>query len=274
MTLRRLDLSNVYRAEAQRIGDARRQAQTLHATGDIRAAGGQVEDSVRSVIAERLPARYRTTHGHILDYNGSVSSQLDVIIAESLASKCLFEASDGTEYIPYESVYALGEVKSTYYKSQKQIQQFSNVLKKLAGDLTRQTHVNHRVLSFMIFASANDFSASDIEEFYQVTPREELPNFLCFLDLGTVVLTKFLANGLGQPVPVQYYLANSIDVSVDEKQKWSLIKWGKEGDRSGPNLMFLHLALIQHLQECGVSVPNLYPYMVMSMNWDSGEILE
>lgn len=274
MNTRRLDLSNIYRVEAQRIVEARRQAQTLHATGDIRAAGGQVETTVRDVIAGRLPPRYRTTHGHILDYNGRVSSQLDVIIAENLASKSLFEASDGTEYVPYESVYALGEIKSTYYKSQEPIQHFSGVLRNLRANLTRQTNVHHRLLTFMVFCSANDFTAADIEEFYRNTARDQLPSFICFLDLGTIVFTKFLPNGLGQPVPVQYHLATAPEAPTDENHKWSLIKWGQENDRAGPNLMFMHLALVQHLQECGVAVPNLHPYFVLSLNWDNGEIFE
>lgn len=274
MNTRCLDLSHVYRAEAQRIMEARRQAQTLHATGDIRAAGGQVERTVREVIACRLPPRYRTAHGHILDYNGRVSSQLDVIIAENLASKSLFEASDGTEYVPYESVYALGEIKSTYYKSQNPIQHFSGRLHSLHIDLSRQTGVGHRLLTFMFFCSANDFAVEDLEEFYRNTARDQLPSFICFLDLGTIVFTKFLPNGLGQPVPVQYHLTTVADTPADETHKWSLIKWGNQNDRAGPNLMFLHLALVQHLQECGVAVPNLYPYFVLSLNWDTGEMFE
>jgi hypothetical protein len=126
----------------------------------------------------------------------------------------------------------------------------------------------------MVFCSANDFNVADIEEFYRTTARDQLPSFICFLDLGTVVFTKFLPNGLGQPVPVQYHLAAAAEVPADENHKWSLIKWGQKDDRAGPNLMFLHLALIQHLQECGVAVPNLYPYFVMSLNWENGEIFE
>lgn len=273
MTTRRLDLSHVYRAEAQRIAEAQKQAQTIHVSGDIRAAGGQVEGTVREVIAGRLPPQYRTTHGHILDYNSHVSAQLDVIIAENLASKSLFETSDGTEYVPYESVYALGEIKSTYYSSKEPVQTFSGVLQKIDTDLRRQTNVRHRLLSFMVFCSANDFALADLEEFYRNTPRKLIPSFICILDLGTVVFTKFLLNGLGQPVPVQYHLATAAEAPSDENHKWALIKWGQENDRAGPNLMFLHLALVQHLRECGVAVPNLYPYFLLSLNWDSGELL-
>ena len=273
MKQKRLNLEEVYRTEAQRIVDARRKFSTIHATGDIRASGEEVEKTVREVIAARLPLRYRTTHGHILDYNGRVSPQQDVIIAENLAAKSLFETSDGTEYVPYESVYAIGEIKSTYYKNQGYLQKFSQTLHNIRSNLTRQKHIQHRLLSFMFFVASNDFETSDVEAFYRKTPRDYLPTFVCFLDRGTIVYTKFLKNGLGQPVlPVQYYLRD--DAPVDENHKWSLIQWGNNERREGPNMMFLHLSLVQHLQECGQAVPNLFPYFVSSIDWDKGEIFQ
>lgn len=271
MEPKRLDLGAVYNLEAERIAEARRQAITIHASGDIRAAGEQVEQTVRGIIGARLPPRYRTAHGHILDYNGRVSSQLDVIIAENLATKSLFEAADGTEYLPYESVYAFGEIKSTYYKSEEPIQTFSKSILSVKTKLTRQTHVSHPLLTFMVFVAANDFHFSELENFYRNTPPEHLPTFVCLLDLGTIVFLEFLLNGHGQPVPVHYHLASPAKIPPDEKHKWSLIQWGKEGSRGGANLMFLHLALIQHLHECGSSAPNLYPYFVLSLDWDKGE---
>ena len=124
----------------------------------------------------------------------------------------------------------------------------------------------------MVFASANDFQSSNVEEFYKSTPRKLLPNFVCLLDEGTVVYTKFLQNGHGQPVPVSYYLAEAAEASTNDKHHWSLIRWGKENERAGVNLMFLHLSLVQHLQKCGIATPNLFPYLVLSLTWDSGEI--
>ena len=274
MEPKRLDLAVVYRAEAQRIVEARRKALAIHSSGDIRAAGNEVESTVRNVIADRLPPRYRTTHGHILDYSGRVSPQQDVIIAENLAAKSLFQTSDDTEYVPYESVYAFGEIKSTYYKSQEPIQNFSESLSNIRTNLTRQTHIRHRLLTFMVFGAANDFAVSDVEQFYRQTPRDQLPNFVCLFDLGTIVFAKFLLNGLGQPLPVSYHLASASEMAADEKNKWSLIQWGNKEDREGTNLMFLHLSLVQHLQECGQASPNLYPYFVLSLNWDTGEIFE
>ena len=272
MSTKKIKLDGVYQAEANRIVEARREGQIIHGSGDIRAAGNQVEMMVRNVISDRLPPRYRTTHGHIIDYNGRTSPQLDVMIAENLASKSLFEAADGTEYVPYESVYAYAEIKSSYYQSQEPIKAFSESIRCIQESLTRQTHIEHRILNFMVFASANDFQSSNVEEFYKSTPRKLLPNFVCLLDEGTVVYTKFLQNGHGQPMPVSYYLAEAIEAPTDDKHHWSLIRWGKENERAGVNLMFLHLSLVQHLQNCGLATPNLFPYLVLSLRWDSGEM--
>ena len=124
----------------------------------------------------------------------------------------------------------------------------------------------------MIFASANDFKVSNVAEFYKSAPRKFLPNFVCLLDQGTIVYTKFLPNGYGKPVPVNYYLAEAVRAPTDDKHHWSLIHWGKEKDRAGVNLMFLHLSLVQHLQNCRVAIPNLFPYLALSLDWSSGEI--
>jgi hypothetical protein len=272
MSTKKIKLDGVYQAEANRIVEARREGQIIHGSGDIRAAGNQVEIMVRNVISDRLPPRYRTTHGHIIDYNGRTSPQLDVMIAENLASKSLFEAADGTEYVPYESVCAYAEIKSSYYQSQEPIKAFSESIVRIQESLARQTHIEHRILNFMVLASANYFQSSNVEEFYKSTPRKLLPNFVCLLDEGTIVYTKFLQNGHGQPVPVSYYLAEAIEAPTDDKHHWSLIRWGKENERAGVNLMFLHLSLVQHLQNCGLATPNLFPYLVLSLRWDGGEM--
>jgi hypothetical protein len=269
----KLNLTAGYEAEARRIEEAHKKAFAVHATGDIRASGNEVECAVRQVIADRLPWRYRTTHGHVLDYQSAVSPQIDVIISENLSSKSLFETSDGTEYVPYEAVYAIGEVKSTFYRSQKPIQAFSQTIRALSA-MTRQTGLAHSVLKFMFFAKANDFTVAALEEFYRETPRADLPNFVCFLDLGVIVYSKFGQNGYGEPVPMWYHLASSASAPNSGAEKWSLIKWGKEPVRSATVLMFLHLSLIQHLQQCGVAVPNLYPYLALALDVDGGEIFE
>jgi len=275
MDIKSLKLDEVYQVEAERISEAaRRKESIIHSSGDVRAAGDEVEQTVRDVIAGRLPIRYRTTHGHILDYTGKVSPQLDVIITDNLSSKSLFATSNGTEYAPFESVYAIGEIKSAYDKSKKPIQSFSSTISKIQTDLTRLRTSKHPILSFMVFASSKEFSVEDVSSFYLETPVTQLPSFVCLLEQGTILRGRFLRNDLNEPVFTQYYPCPAIDAKGDENDRWSIIHWCDEPRRAGGNLMFLHLALSEHLLRCAPSVLNLETYLMKSLNWNTGVIFE
>lgn len=121
---KKLDISEIFKTDAEDIAKAREKAIQIHGT-DIRAAGNEVELSVREYFKRMLPSRYYVTHGHLIDANGEVSPQLDIIIADNFNIPSLMTTKDGTEYIPIDSVYAIGEIKSTYYKSQDYIQGFN-----------------------------------------------------------------------------------------------------------------------------------------------------
>lgn len=131
---KKLDIPAIFKSEANEMIKAREGAIQIHGT-DIRAAGNEVEMSVRAYLKRMLPSRYYVTHGHLIDINGEVSSQLDVIVADNSNIPSLMTTMDGTEYIPIDSVYAIGEIKSTYYKSEKYIEGFSNVISDIRNRL-------------------------------------------------------------------------------------------------------------------------------------------
>src|SRR5437660_4488629 len=120
--LKRLSITEILNRDAAALVRAREEAGSIHGTGDIRAAGNQVEVQFRRILKKRLPARYRVTHGHALDSRGFVSPEVDAIVVDAMNSPSVFEADDGTEYVPFEGIYALGELKSTYYKSRSDIE--------------------------------------------------------------------------------------------------------------------------------------------------------
>jgi hypothetical protein len=274
MKMKHLKLDAIHQAEAKDILIAKQKEESIHSTGDIKAAGEEVERKVREVIAGWLPARYRTIHGHILDYTCQVSPQLDIIVTENLSNKSLFATSDGTEYAPFESVYAIGEIKSTYYKSDKPIQSFSSTVSTIQTDLTRLKSAKHPILNFMVFVSSNDFSFEDIEAFYLGTPIAQLPSLVCLLDKGTILYGRFPLNGRNEPVFTTYYICPATDSKGDKNDRWSLIYWCDEAKRTGGNLMFLHLALSQHLQRCIAPILNLDLYLMHSLKWETCYILE
>lgn len=57
-----------------------------------------------------LPKRYSVAKGTVVDHEGSLSQQIDLVVFDNLYSPLIF--NDGTrKYIPAESIYAVFEVK-------------------------------------------------------------------------------------------------------------------------------------------------------------------
>ena len=112
-------IEEAYAADATRIITARSAGCVHHEVSDIRARGDTVEVAVRDFLQRRLPQQYHIGQGHIVDKKLITSPQLDVIIADSNGMPVLFEGENGVQYIPYESVYLVGEIKSSYIKSKK-----------------------------------------------------------------------------------------------------------------------------------------------------------
>jgi hypothetical protein len=72
--------------------------------------GDASEANWKAMLSEYLPKRYQVENGFLIDYTGSISDQLDVIIIDRQYSPFLFK-QDGCNYVPAESVYAVFEVK-------------------------------------------------------------------------------------------------------------------------------------------------------------------
>ena len=125
-----LDLAGVLKQDAAFLKSAREKALLLHPS-DIKAAGNEVEDAVRDYFRRVLPQPFYVTSGHLIDSKHELSSQIDVIIADASNLPSLYTARDGTEYIPITSVYAIGEVKSTYFKSKRYFDQMKKALAKI-----------------------------------------------------------------------------------------------------------------------------------------------
>lgn len=80
---------------------------------NIPAAGNQVENSVRIFLKQMLPNRISISQGHIIDKKSKISYQQDILISDNLNSKFLIKTLDETELLPFETIYATGEVKKT-----------------------------------------------------------------------------------------------------------------------------------------------------------------
>jgi len=263
---------------------ARTKARMMHHGHDIRAAGDEVEIVFRKMLSRKLPSLYYVGHGHIVDEHLHESSQLDVIIANNTGSPILFRAENGSEYFPYEGVYAIGEVKSSYDNSKKYIHKFSETLKGIQDQLQREPvrtaqrfrlsprPYGNPLFSFMFFAEKGDFDIEQIRDLYQTQPESELPNIVCILNKGLIMNTashnwnnpqqKWEPVKQGQPGSISLIPANN-----DEYRKrgvefhWVLTEHGDNDQSLAANLANFYYPLIQHLQHCQLTMPKLTEYV-------------
>jgi hypothetical protein len=63
-----------------------------------------------TMLRNHLPDRYQADKAFVLDYTGSISNQIDVVIYDRQYSPLLFNQNN-TKYVPAESVYAVLEIR-------------------------------------------------------------------------------------------------------------------------------------------------------------------
>jgi hypothetical protein len=284
----KLELAKVLQSEANEIISARDKAEVLYGTKDIRAAGNEVEKAVRDVLRRKLSAIYHVGHGHIADSTWTTSPQLDVIIADNLGAPELLCSGDGTQYFPYESVYAIGEIKTTYYKSKKYIHEFSDKIAWIRSTLQRESNKqslsgwsdlaskmdlpesiygsSNPLFAFMLFVDAGDFVIDDIRDLYATKEHRALPNILCFLNKGVI---QFKLEG--QWVNGHSWSFDSLHTGLSEEvnlmqQSGQSGHWyfnqfeGVEG-QGGTTLGFLVALLSSFLKRCRLIEPDMYAYL-------------
>jgi hypothetical protein len=279
---KRLDISGIFRSDADDIRKSREDAIRIHGT-DIRAAGNQVETSVREYFKRMLPSKFYVTHGHLIDIDGQVSPQLDMIIADNFNLPSLMTTKDGTEYVPIDSVYAIGEIKSTYYKSQMYIEHFSEVLEDIRERLFHEEIPNtafggvkphttmrdmvlekgnrilNRLFAFMLFVDAGDFQFGDISPFYLTRDNKFLPNVTILMNDGAVArgfLTE--SNFVHNPYPEEV---------KNEQEDWFFCPYPGDGSGSleGNHLGFLYYSILEHLNDSYLEPPSLTRYLAKMM---------
>ena len=272
-----LNIADLFRRDAERLRLAREDAKLVHPT-DIRAAGNQVEAAVRDYLRRMLPPRYYVTHGHLIDSESRVSPQIDVIIADNLGLPSLFTTNDGTEYVPVTSVYAIGEVKSAYYKRYGYYGKMRDDLRKV-GELNRPlientafggikgtTRIAHSLVpnnlrhlnnlySFLFCVDSGDFRFEQIKPLLASEDREYLPNTAVFLNSGFVAY--------GKPDERGGVMLNKYPNEVSPADyDWCFIEAypTDKGSLAGSHLAYLYGALIEHLTNSYPEPPSVYSY--------------
>lgn len=131
-----------------------------HPTGN----GDCSENGWKSFLKQMLPKKYGIDKGYVIDYEGNVSDQIDIIIYDALYSPFVMLSESNEKYIPVESVYAIVEVKPTIEKryleyANKKIESVkklkrSNRAMICAGKKTEKRKLT-RILGILLATSTN-----------------------------------------------------------------------------------------------------------------------
>ncbi len=275
------EIEQVYQNEADKIIKSRETGKVFHNSGNITASGDEVEKTVRDFFKRRLPAKYYVGHGHIVDKQLEVSPQTDIIVADNSATPILLEGDKNIQYFPYESIYCIGEIKSTYYKSADYITSFSNNIKKIKEELTRELTPNNYIgngislgenlkidcneeyrnplFSFMIFANSGDLEVTDIATIFSKLPDSYLPNIICFLDGRIIVKASIIEEE-------NSYKVGSIEMNCHKILNkddiyWFSLNFENNKFKNGQSLAILMLGIFQHLKSCILLDPPIYEYL-------------
>lgn len=298
--VKKLGINKIFRDEAQRIVEAREMCKQIHGT-DIHAAGNEVEVTVREFFKRMLPNRFHVTHGHLIDQNKVVSPQIDIIISDNTFMPSLMTLSYGTAFIPIDSVYAIAEIKSTYYKSKNPIIKFSDTLKYIREKMTRPLIENtafemltkgkgpndntlirdmiiskpHKYLnplfSFILFVNSGKAKIEDIESVFSKTADENLPCMTVMLNSALVAYGKEVEEKKGTGFTKYPFLHQSMGYT------WRIFTLtGKSDSESteGNHLCAIYYFLLNHLNESFLEAPNLKPYIADMMMGSKSKMIE
>jgi len=291
-----LDFLQVWQGVAEDIMSSRHRSRIAHQTRDLRASGDEVEIPTRKLFREKLPASYHVGHGHIVDSTGRASPQYDIIIAETGAGPVFHRAASGGEYLAYESVYAIGEIKSCYYKSEDPIKTFVENVWGMKRDLFREklpllnpigldhpqniyfdleSSYANPLFAFMVFASSGDFSPDDVKEFYKNTPDAQIPNAVCLIDRCVIMNMHVNRGDDGRLVPDRPVVIPEFNNKTPcPEHRWAWAKMGPKNFHEGANLAYLFFLVHRFLSQCRLSRPDLYEYMDRLQNGYSGDIFD
>ncbi|MBI2280696.1 MAG: hypothetical protein HYU68_08415 [Bacteroidetes bacterium] len=293
-----LEIDRVFLAAAADIIAARQKGFILHHTSDTRASGNETEIATRQAIKEKIPNSYYLGHGHILDADTEleINPQFDLIIAENSSAPVLFQGADGTEYFAFETIYCVGEIKSTFDKSKKQIEDYIKKIKHLKETLKRDRTPSTQIsadfnldfgagleikstdkrpyknplFTFMIFANKGDFSYEKAKEVFALVDDIYLPNVICILDYGIIVKSIFTNGKLGS---IEFF-PEFIPTEDADKYKWVFIPFGNEENRPGINFAFLIFAINQHLKSTLLLKPDLLKYFNKIFQYGNGIVIK
>lgn len=268
----KLTLSKFFQHDLEKIMMAFRLSGNIQSElKNIRAAGNEVELSVRNFFLEKLFPKYHVSDGHIIDKNLKVSPQYDVIVSENSKNPNLFTLADKSELVYFETIYCFGEVKKSFY-ADNLVELFSNNIKRTKSELSRDNidpkfietgnagffveqeltllPLRNPLLAFMIFVNSSNLNAKKLRTFLNATPNADLPNYIVLLDKGVIV------NVDEQKLKDGQLKINLYPEYVIDPNEWVLITFEEEQKV----LIYQYMLMLEHLNNTVLATPNLRLY--------------
>lgn len=268
-------LKELFEIDAIDLMSARLKGKIIRETKDINQSGISIETTLRRILKTRLPGGYHVGHGHVVDKTLSSCGQFDVIISDSFANPFLLKTEGDSEYVPVEAVYAVGEVKTSYLRKEKQFEKFTKHLQELhslkrapaegnfylmngkgrgalfEGVTSDKRPRKNPLFSFMFFCETGDFKPEHVSELYKKHDRKHLPSVVCFLDSGLLVYGQF--SNLNEATTSRFHYTPELgDIyDIDEDGRQLISHWlyhSHEGEfKMGTNLALLYFLLASHV---------------------------
>ena len=202
-----------------------------------------------------------------------------MIIADSHTLPSLLKTNDGTEFVPASSVFAIGEIKSAYYKSKRYFGEFCKTLGRINGELSRPAVENtafelsrksefrhlllgskHRCLNhlfaFLLCVDAGDFQLEQVAEVLTSSKAADLPNTAVFLTgdgAGVLVYGRERQN--------RFDFHKYPEEVVGEGYHWCLVPGQEVGDSPrAAHLAMFYGQLCSHLAGSHLEQPSAYEF--------------
>jgi len=242
-----------------------------------RRGRGSISGATETTLAKPVFCRPRPCCGQV----PKCESQFDIIVADNNATPILFKAENGCQFFPWESVFAVGEIKASYRRVKNPIRMFAQNVAKLKTQLVRlptppsylgngvslgkafkssdERKVRNPLLSFMVFFDSGAATRASLADEYSGASDEYLPIVTSFLDGKAIVKAELerAQNGVKMGM-----MDLNPQRTLDRKDvHWMLIDYVSQSDGGAQALVVLMLGLFDHLNNCRLMPPPIHEYL-------------
>lgn len=199
-----------------------------------------------------------------------------MIICESSKNPTFCSLANKSEFVYYETVYAISEIKRSYYDKglflsfsknieriktllhREQIQadeiEYSNVRLKIAKKVTNNP-IRNPLFSFMFIVDSTGLNFNQLSSDIKAINKSFIPNMTIFLDAGILLNIE------------EEYKKRNIKINLypeySQNGKWVFWKWD---DNPVALLAFQYMLLVQHLNISCTGMPDLWEYTQKTFN--------